>query len=116
MKQRKQRRRMGLFCSVVLMLTAASGVSAQYADWRHAGSMYILTTPEGADMPVSAVVEEFPLLVRLNSDFFDFAQAQPNGEDIRFSTPAGRQLSYQIEHWDARKGSAIIWVRIPSSL
>ncbi len=113
MRQRKYHRLAGLLCSTIWILIAASGVSAQYADWRHTGSMYILTTPEGADLPASAVVEDFPLVVRLNRDFFDFTQARPNGEDIRFSTTAGRQLPYQIEQWDAREGSAVIWVRIP---
>ena len=113
MRQRKCHRLVGLLCSAISIVTVASGVSAQYADWQHTGSMYILTTPEGADLPASAVVEDFPLLVRLNRDFFDFTQAQPNGEDIRFSTPAGMRLPYEIEQWDARKGSAIIWVRIP---
>lgn len=75
--------------------------------------MFILTTPEGADLPASASVRDFPLLVRLNRDFFDFAEARPNGEEIRFSTPAGQKLAYQVEQWDARKGSAIIWVRTP---
>jgi len=75
--------------------------------------MYILTTPEGANLPASASVTDFPLLVRLDKDFFDFTQARPNGEDIRFSTPAGRGLSHQIEQWDAHQGTAIIWVRIP---
>ena len=75
--------------------------------------MYILTTPEGANLPASASVKDFPLLVRLDKDFFDFAQAKPNGEDIRFLTPAGKELPYQIEQWDAGKGTAILWVRIP---
>ncbi len=102
-----------MLCSAISAVTLASDVSAQYADWRHTGSMYILTTSEGADLPASAVVEDFPLLVRLDRDFFDFTQAQPNGEDIRFSTPAGMRLPYQVEQWDPRKGSAVIWVNIP---
>ncbi len=75
--------------------------------------MYILTTPDGANLPASASVKDFPLLVRLNKDFFDFTQTRPNGKDIRFSMPAGQALPYQIEQWDARKGIAIVWVRIP---
>ena len=103
----------GLLCGAVSILCVGCSASAQYADWQHAGSMYILTTPEGANLPASVSVKGFPLLVRLNKDFFDFTQAKPNGEDIRFSTPAGRGLPYQIEQWDAHKGTAIIWVRIP---
>ena len=39
---------------------------AQYAGWQSAGSIFVLTTPEGADLPASAVVDGFPLLVRLH--------------------------------------------------
>lgn len=36
-----------------------------------------------------------------------------NGEDIRFSTSAGVPLAYQIEEWNAAKGEASVWVRVP---
>jgi len=87
-------------------------VFAQYPGWQHEGSMYILTTPEGANLPATASVEDFPLLVLLNKGVFDFSQAKPNGEDIRFSAD-GKALAYQVEEWDATKGTASIWVRIP---
>jgi len=77
------------------------------------GSIYILTTPDGANLPAGASAKDFPLLVRLDKDFFDFKQAQAKGQDIRFSTPAGAALPHQIEQWDASKGTASIWVRIP---
>ncbi|MEA3212584.1 MAG: hypothetical protein QOE70_5641 [Chthoniobacter sp.] len=75
--------------------------------------MTILTTPDGADLPTAASVEEFPLLVRLDQDWFDFKQARPRGEDVRFSTSTGEALAYEIEEWDAAGGTASIWVRIP---
>ncbi|MEI7927266.1 MAG: DUF2341 domain-containing protein [Verrucomicrobiales bacterium] len=88
--------------------------SAQYTGWQHSGSMYILTTPEGANLPATAAEEGFPLLVRLNTDGFDFSQAKANGEDIRFADASGKPLAYQIEDWDAAAGSASIWVRMPT--
>ena len=84
----------------------------QYPDWQHAGSLYILTTPEGADLPAAASEENFPLLVRLNRGVFDFSQAKASGEDIRFSAD-GKPLNYQVEEWDTSKGVASIWVGIP---
>ncbi|MCE9533181.1 MAG: DUF2341 domain-containing protein [Planctomycetes bacterium] len=33
--------------------------SADYPGWKHSGSIFILTTPEGADLPASASVEGF---------------------------------------------------------
>ncbi len=86
---------------------------AQYPGWQHSGSIFVLTTPDGAGLPAAAVVEGFPLLVRLNKDWFDFTQAKAGGEDVRFSTSTGAPLSYQVEEWDAAKGAASIWVRVP---
>ena len=87
--------------------------SAQYQGWQHSGSLYILTTSDGANLPASASEDGFPLLVRLHKDFFNFSQAKAQGEDIRFSTSTGTPLAYQIEEWDAANGTAGIWVRIP---
>ncbi|MEI7899748.1 MAG: DUF2341 domain-containing protein [bacterium] len=86
---------------------------AQYPGWRYSGSMYILTTPDGAGLPASASEEGFPLLVRLDKGAFDFKQTQVKGEDLRFAA-AGKPLAYQVDEWDAAAGSASIWVRIPA--
>ncbi|MFO0864999.1 MAG: DUF2341 domain-containing protein [Gemmataceae bacterium] len=99
--------------SVVFVLASASPAVSQYQDWKHSGALFILTTPEGAPMPAAASVENFPLLVRLHQDFFDFSQANPNGSDVRFSSATGEPLAYQIEEWNAPKGAASIWVRVP---
>ncbi|UCG49156.1 MAG: DUF2341 domain-containing protein [Phycisphaerales bacterium] len=94
------------------MLLVVSSASAQYADWKHSGSIYILTTPEGADLPASASVKDFPLLVRLHRDYFPFSEAQEQGSDIRFSA-GEKPLCYEIEQWDKKAGTASIWVRVP---
>lgn len=93
---------------------AQSGAAvAPYPAWQHSGVLTILTTPEGADLPVGTVTEGFPLLVRLHKDWFDFKQAKADGADVRFSTSAGAPLAYQVEEWAAANGSASIWVRVP---
>ncbi len=81
--------------------------------WQHAGAIALLTTPDGANLPAGALEENFPVLVRLDKDWFDFRQAKPNGEDVRFATVEGAPLAYQIEEWDAVRGTASIWVRVP---
>jgi len=98
---------------VLVFVGCLSQAWAQYGDWRHSGSIYVVTTPAGASLPASAVEKNFPLLVRLHSDFFDFSQANTRGEDIRFSS-SSRPLAYQIERWDAAGGNAAVWVRIPT--
>jgi len=104
-----------LLTLVALALTAHAGQTpAQYAGWQHSGSLVLLTTQEGADLPATAVVKGFPLLVRLGRDFFDFSQAKPDGADVRFSASDGSPLPYQIEQWDPAGGTASIWVRVPT--
>lgn len=118
-----------LFLSLVLapfaVLGAAPGTAAKpnvilsmtddqgYPGWQHSGTLMLLTTPEGAHLPEGAAVEEFPLLVRLDRDWFDSTQARPDGADVRFTTAEGAMLAHQIEAWDAAGGSASVWVRMP---
>ena len=105
-----------VLCNIALLQMlipqAIRQACADYPDWPRSGSIFLLTTPEGANLPESATEEGLPALIHLHKDFFDFASAKPDGQDIRFSA-SGTNLSYQIEHWDARSGSASIWVRVP---
>lgn len=64
------------------LLTAFAPQALLYADdqgrlqdWKHSGTLGILTTPDRANLPASANVEGFPVLVRLTSATFDFRQA-----------------------------------------
>ena len=98
----------------IMYCVMLASASAQYQGWQHSGSLCVLTTPEGANLPATASEENFPLLVRLNQDWFDFSQAKAHGDDIRFASSGGTPLAYQIEEWDAAKGNASIWVRIPN--
>jgi hypothetical protein len=102
---------------LLLLLLACLIISpnafAQYPVWQQSGSFYILTTPEGANLPSTAKLADFPLLVRLDKDFFNFSKARPMGEDLRFSSADGKPLKYQIEQWDGANGFANIWVRVP---
>jgi hypothetical protein len=88
-------------------------IAANYQNWKHSGSVWLITTPDGANLPADATVEQFPTLVRLHRDYFDFAQAKPQGEDLRFSSSRGEPLAFQIEEWDAAQGVASVWVRVP---
>lgn len=97
----------------MLVLVLAGRATAGYPGWKHSGSVFVLTTPQGTNLPAGSSVEGFPLLVRLHKDFFDFRQVQVNGQDLRFASNTGEPLAYQIEEWNADKGVASIWVRVP---
>lgn len=103
-----------LAIGLIMALSMVNVVQAKYPGWKQTGSIYILTTPEGANLPASAAVKDFPLVVRLHKDFFDFSQAKADGADLRFSTQNGEPLAYQIEQWDAVNGTATIWVKVPT--
>ena len=76
---------------IFAFLGMVSVAGAQYVGWQNSGSIYLLTTPEGANLLASATEKDFPLLVRLDKDWFDFSQAKAGGADIRFATAAGAQ-------------------------
>ncbi|MFO0869216.1 MAG: DUF2341 domain-containing protein [Pirellulales bacterium] len=86
---------------------------APLAGWRHAGVWWIDASPTGADLAAGARVEQFPVLVRLHRDYFDFSAARPDGADIRFTTLRQEPLAYQLDHWLPDVGVAAFWVRIP---
>jgi hypothetical protein len=102
-----------LITGIAVFMTLLATARAGYDGWQHTGSIWILTTPEGANLPATASEENFPVLVRLSKDGFNFSQAKAGGDDIRFANAAGTPLAYQVEEWDAAAGTASIWVRIP---
>jgi len=99
--------------SLALLALLAVAAAANPAPRQNGCSLYLLTTPEGANLPAGVSLENFPILVRLTRQTFPFAQAQPHGEDVRITDRAGQPLAFQIEHWDATKGEASVWVRVP---
>lgn len=95
-------------------LCAKPAVKDAMQAWKHSGTLTLLTTPDGANLPPTAVVTDFPVLVRLHRDWFDFTRARPDGADVRFTTAEGARLAHQVEEWDAKNGAANVWVRVPS--
>jgi hypothetical protein len=95
----------------VLALTAAAFAADNLALWPKYKTVTINTKASGASVPGS--VGKFPVLVRLDSVNASevFAQSQANGADIRFGNAAGTAAAaFEIEHWDASKKKAAIWV------
>ena len=78
-------------------------------DWRYAHVLRLNTASSGAD--VAGTVVNFPVLVRLTGEIFNFDQAQSSGEDIRFTSKDSLPLVYEIERWDAANKLAEIWVK-----
>lgn len=78
--------------------------------WGYSAVLHLNTAATGSEVPND--VMDFPVLVRLASEKFDFRQAQGQGEDLRFAKTDGTPLSHEIERWDSANGAAEIWVRV----
>ena len=81
-------------CLLAWSLLGALGTAQQPSPsddlcaWRRHGECWILTDAAGAALPASTSVADFPLLLRLRQGVFDFAAAQPHGEDLRVTDVA----------------------------
>lgn len=63
---------------------------------------------------VSENLIDFPILVRLDNDNFDFTKCREDGFDFRFYDSNGDLLSYQRERHDFVAKKAEYWVKVPS--
>jgi hypothetical protein len=79
-------------------------------DWKFSKKLILNTCSSGAG--VSGNVTNFPVLIRLTGDNFDFTQAKNNGEDIRFTKSDTSFLPFEIERWDPAAGLAEVWVKV----
>jgi hypothetical protein len=78
--------------------------------WAYCRTLILNTSSTGAD--VAGTVTNFPILVRLTDNNFEFNQAQKNGDDILFSKQNDIFLAHEIEEWDESKKRAFIWVKV----
>lgn len=79
--------------------------------WAHEALWRLNTTTTGAN--VFGNVVDFPILVRLNGQNFDFSEARPDGRDVRFTDADGKDLPFETERWDGARSLAEIRVRVP---
>ena len=86
--------------------------AAWNADWKQRIKIG-LNTAEGG-LAVTAPVDSVPLLVRLHTGNFPFADARPDGTDLRFIAADDKTpLKYHIEKFDGLNELALVWVQVP---
>ncbi len=93
-----------LLCVFVSMTSALSNSGG--GEWKYYKE---ITVKENS----GRTLNDFQVLVELNSENIDFSKAKSDGSDIRFECE-GKELSYWIEEWDAHAKKAKIWVKVPS--
>jgi hypothetical protein len=82
--------------------------------WAHAAKIELNTAVDGANL--GEPIADFPVLIRLTSMNFNFSQAKPEGEDIRFVRLDNSTLPFEIEYWDSASATAAIWVKVDTIL
>jgi len=86
--------------------------SALADDWAHKKKFNLDTTSSGVE--IGSEVAQLPVLLRLHSGNFTFAEAKQDGSDLRFFGADGKTpLSYHIENFDAANELANIWIGVP---
>jgi hypothetical protein len=78
--------------------------------WNFSKKIFINTTASGAGIENN--VYNFPLLLRLSKNNFDFSRTESTGNDVYFTKTDGTRIAFEIERWDRQAQLAEIWVKI----
>lgn len=107
-----RRRRFGAGLAATAMLAVSASPALAWYDnaWTYRKALTVDTKASEA----GEGLKHYPVLVRLDSSQFNFADAQKNGADLRFVDQDDKTvLNYQIESFDPSLGMAMIWVDLP---
>jgi biopolymer transport protein ExbB len=106
---------MRFLAMMVMVLVMFNPVAAQAwweKDWPYRKQISVDMTTTGVN--VAGPVGRTPVLVRLHTGNFSFAEVAENGADLRFIAADDKTpLTYHIESFDALLGVANIWVDVP---
>ncbi|MEI7970048.1 MAG: DUF2341 domain-containing protein [Betaproteobacteria bacterium] len=100
--------------SLAFLLLLIPGVSQAWwnADWSGRKKIELDAGTQGAALPESLAL--VPVLIRLHTGNFPFAEAQLEGHDLRFVADDDKTpLKFQIESFDAANELALVWVQVP---
>jgi biopolymer transport protein ExbB len=99
--------------SALTALVLCLPLMAQAGDeWAHKKKLSFDTSASGVELKEAAT--QLPMLVRLHSGNFTFADAKPDGSDLRFFAGDDKTaLKFHIEQFDAANELAIVWVQMP---
>jgi biopolymer transport protein ExbB len=104
---------LGLLVSLFSVVAGAGSAHAWWdAKWKYRKKIVLDTTPQGGD--IKEALTDYPVLVRLHSGNFTFANAKSDGTDIRFVAGDDKTpLKYHIERYDPAEEMVLIWVKVP---
>ena len=98
--------------AALALAVCLGSVAHAEGDFQYGKKLVFDTTQTGSKL--DAPVGQLPVLVRLHSGNFTFAEAKPDGSDLRFFAGDGKTpLNYTIEKFDAVNEIALAWVQVP---
>lgn len=106
------------FASPALLVCASPAMAAGdqgwwNKDWSYRKAVTVDTSPSGVNL--SGAIGRTVVLVRLHSGNFTFADAMPNGADIRLVDSDNKTpLPFHVEKYDGAVGIATVWVSVPA--
>lgn len=96
----------------VTLSFAAHGEGFDADKWKHHQKTLIDTTAEGVELKTGA--SQVPIALRLHTGNFAFADAKPDGSDLRVTAGDGKTpLRFHLEKFDAANELAVVWVQQP---
>ena len=96
----------------LLALTAHAADGFNPDDWKFKQKTVIDTTADGVELKQGTT--QFPLALRLHTGNFAFAEAKPDGSDLRVTAADGKTpLRFHLEKYDSANELAVLWVQQP---
>jgi biopolymer transport protein ExbB len=101
---------LGVVAGVVAVVSLAAPAQA----WWESGYAYRTKINLNATAAgITGEVSRAPVLVRLHSGNFNFADVKPDGSDLRFVAGDDRTpLKFHIEKWSPQEQQALVWVDV----
>ncbi|AYV47988.1 DUF2341 domain-containing protein [Caulobacter flavus] len=98
---------------VMAVLATTAAATPALAWWQPEYSYRTRINLNTAAAGVTGEVARAPVLVRLHSGNFNFADAKPDGSDLRFVAGDDRTpLKFHLERWDVQEQQALLWVDV----
>jgi hypothetical protein len=96
--------------SLTVSAGASDSITVTKALSKYSLNVYLNTTGSGANVLVNVL--QFPMVIRLTGNNFNFSEASADGSDLRFTKSDGQPLPYEIERWDPAALLAEVWVKV----
>lgn len=113
--RRKERQWVLLLCAAIFLFLSGTARAGEWwnSDWQFRRQIDLVTSPQGAD--IQEPLNNIPVLVRLHAGNFNFANAKPDGSDLRFVAGDNKtQLKHQIDVFDPTDEVGLVWVNVPA--